>query len=522
MAMMFFFFLLFSVFLFLFQLQAVVLAAGFLGVGGAPQPRPRDSDECAVTRCGDDGPDIRFPFWLKDHQPNHCGYPGFQLSCSPTKDTLLDLPFFGTAKPICRRCEEIGKYCRLRRRNNSSSRKHDETECSHNNITDTPSLGKQATGETKSPSPVLKGVIPSGLFLLLVVMVTVYLVHRSNKSKKEDQMKIERFLEDYRALKPTRYTYAEIKKITDNFKEKLGQGGYGTVYKGKFSNDVHIAAKILNDVKGNGDDFINEVGTIGRIHHINVVRLVGYCADGFKRALVYEYLPNDSLEKFISSNQEKCSLGWERLQGIALGIAKGIEYLHQGCDQRILHFDIKPHNILLDHNFNPKISDFGLAKLCSKEQSAVSMTAARGTVGYIAPEVFSRNFGNVSYKSDVYSFGMLLLEMVGGRKNTYVTTQNTSEVYFPEWIYDRLNHEQGIVVEEDGDAKIVKKITIVGLWCIQWYPGDRPSMTVVVQMLEGDEDTLVMPPNPFTTTNPRTAAGEKSFDSKLEVISESE
>ncbi|KAI8008654.1 Rust resistance kinase Lr10 [Camellia lanceoleosa] len=478
MAMMFFFFLLFSVFLLLlFQLQAVVLAAGFLGVGGAPQPQPQDSDECAVTRCGDDGPDIRFPFWLKDHQPNHCGYPGFQLSCSPAKNTLLELPFFGTAKvslinyrdqslyindpsdcfleqlllnpnhnlsaspfkfsplygsqfslfscpsstnqtyplewydtgyaynsyspfpitnnclnssqgqvvyavpddfsilqsllscrklytitsihsplygspdfytndlrlswskPICGSCEEIGKYCRLRRRNNSSSRKHDETECS---------LGKQATGETKSQ--VLKGVIPSGLFLLLVVMVTVYLVHRSNKLKKEDQMKIERFLEDYRALKPTRYTYAEIKKITDNFKEKLGQGGYGTVYKGKFSNDVHIAAKILNDVKGNGDDFINEVGTIGRIHHVNVVRLVGYCAAGFKRALVYEYLPNDSLEKFISSNQEKCSLAWERLQGITLGIAKGIEYLHQGCDQRILHFDIKPHNILLDHN----------------------------------------------------------------------------------------------------------------------------------------------------------------------------
>ncbi|KAL7185223.1 hypothetical protein ACSBR2_027201 [Camellia fascicularis] len=412
--------------------------------------------------------------------------------------TSIDSPLYGStnvlrlswSKPICGSCEEIGKYCRLRRRNNSSSRKHDETECSYS-IHNPPSTITDIypTGKTKSPSPVLKGVIPSGLFLLLVVMVTVDIVHRSNKSKKEDQMKIERFLEDYRALKPTRYTYAEIKKITDNFKEKLGQGGYGTVYKGKFSNDVHIAAKILNDVKGNGDDFINEVGTIGRIHHINV---------------------------------EKCSLGWERLQGIALGIAKGIEYLHQGCDQRILHFDIKTHNILLDHNFNPKISDFGLAKLCSKEKSAVSMIAARGTVGYIAPEVFSRNFGNVSYKSDVDSFGMLLLEMVEGRKNTHVTTQNTSEVYFLEWIYDRLNHEQGIVVEEDGDAKIVKKITIVRLWCIQWYPGDRPSMKVVVQMLEGDGDTLAMPPNPFTTTNPRTATGGKSFDSKLEVISESE
>ena len=118
--------------------------------------------------------------------------------------------------------------------------------------------------------------------------------------------------------------------------------------------------------KGNGDEFINEVGTIGRIHHVNVVRLVGFCADGFRRARVYEFLSNDSLEKFISSIDFNRFLGWEKLQDIALGIAKGIEYLHQGCDQRILHFDIKPHNILLDQNFNPKISDFGLAKLCAR------------------------------------------------------------------------------------------------------------------------------------------------------------
>ncbi|RVX01851.1 Rust resistance kinase Lr10 [Vitis vinifera] len=171
------------------------------------------------------------------------------------------------------------------------------------------------------------------------------------------------------------------------------------------------------------------------------------------------------------------SLGWEKLQDIAIGIAKGIEYLHQGCDQRILHFDIKPHNILLDENFNPKISDFGLAKLCSKDQSAVSMTVARGTMGYIAPEVLSRNFGNASYKSDVYSFGMLLLEMVGGRKNIDVTME-TNQVYFPEWVYNQLDQGEDvhIRIEEEGDIKIAKKLTIVGLWCIQWYPIDRPSM----------------------------------------------
>ncbi|GMP24794.1 hypothetical protein CsSME_00001943 [Camellia sinensis var. sinensis] len=351
------------------------------------------------------------------------------------------------------------------------------------------------------------------MFLLVVVIIGMYCVLRLIITKREGQAKIERFLDDYKALKPARYSYADIKNITNKFKDKIGQGGYGTVYKGKLSNDVHVAVKILDNVKGNGDEFINEVGTIGTIHHINVV------------PLVYELLPNHSLEKFISSKREKNSLGWEKLHDIALGIAKGIDYLHQGCNQRILHFDIKPHNILLDHNFNPKIFDFGLAKLCSKEQSVVSMTAARGTVGYIAPEVFSRNFGKVSCKSDVYSFGMLLLEMVGVRNNN--VTQNTSEVYFPEWIYNRLENGEDLEVQidEDGDAQIIKTLTIVGLWCIHWYLVDRPSMKVVVQMLEGDGGSLTMPSNPFASANPMTTMGQMSgrpLNSELEDISKSE
>ena len=160
------------------------------------------------------------------------------------------------------------------------------------------------------------------------------------------------------------------------------------MYKGKLSSDVLVAVKILNNSKENGEEFINEVGTMGRIHHVNIVHLVGFCVDGVKRALIYEFLPNESLEKYIFSKSVKyCSLRWEKLQNIVLGIAKGIEYLHQGCDKRILHFDIKLHNILLDQKLNPKISNFALAKLCSKEQSVVSMTTARGTMGYIAPKV---------------------------------------------------------------------------------------------------------------------------------------
>lgn len=158
-----------------------------------------------------------------------------------------------------------------------------------------------------------------------------------------------------------------------------------------------------------------------------MVRLVGFCANGFRRALVYEFLLNDSLDKFISSTAAKNLFhNWDKLQDIAFGVTKGIEYLHQGYsihqgyDQQIFHFDIKPHNVLLDENFNPKISDFGLAKLCSKDQSAVSMTTARGTIGYIAPEVFSRNFRNVSAKADVYSFGILLLEIIVHLKNKLI------------------------------------------------------------------------------------------------------
>ncbi|KAI8551182.1 hypothetical protein RHMOL_Rhmol06G0165200 [Rhododendron molle] len=305
--------------------------------------------------------------------------------------------------PYCWKCEVIGKYCRLSSSNNS--KKH-ETECFD--------IPKPPRGRGETKSPLVTGLIPASLFLLVVLVIAIYFAHRSNNLKKVDQVKVERFLENYIALKPTRYTYSEIKKITHNLKDKLGQGGYGTVYKGELSNDVPIAAKILNNFTGKVDDFINEVGTI------------------------------DS---------------WEKLQDIALGIAEGIDYLHQGCDQRILHFYIKPHNILLDKNFIPKILDFGLAKLCSKEQSIVSMTAARGTVGYIAPKVFSRNFGNVSHKSDVYSFGMLL-EMAGGRKKNIdvCTKENNDEVYIPKWIYNRLNREEvkNNEVEQGGMPRLLR------------------------------------------------------------------
>ncbi|XWS34988.1 hypothetical protein CRYUN_Cryun21dG0085400 [Craigia yunnanensis] len=149
---------------------------------------------------------------------------------------------------------------------------------------------------------------------------------------------------------------------------------------------------------------MNEVASISRTSHVNIVTLLGFSFEGHRRALIYEFVPNGSLEKFIFQEKADRPLKWETLYQIAVGIARGLEYLHRGCNTRILHFDIKPHNILLDDKFCPKISDFGLAKLCPKKESAISMTGARGTFGYIAPKVYSRNFGRVSHKSDLVDY----------------------------------------------------------------------------------------------------------------------
>ncbi|CAJ2674654.1 unnamed protein product [Trifolium pratense] len=390
-------------------------------------------------------------------------------------------------------------------------------------------LPKKSKKNDKSIILVTTGAIV-GSSMLVVLIGVFFRVYFYFRTKGEDQTRLENFLKDYEASKPTRFSYADIKRITNQFKEKLGEGAHGAVYKGKLSSQIHVAVKMLNNTEGDGREFINEVGTMGKIHHVNVVRLLGFCADGFHRALVYDFFPNGSLQNFISSpNNKDDFLGWDLLQQIALGIAIGIEYLHQGCDYRILHFDINPHNVLLDENLIPKISDFGLAKLCSKNQNTVSMTAARGTLGYIAPEVFSRNFGNVSYKSDIYSYGMLLLEMVGGRKNTKtITGEENFPVLYPDWIHGLLEGKDiHIPIDEDGDFRIAKKLAIVGLWCIQWHSVHRPNMKNVVQMLQGEVEKLKVPTNPFnasaSSTNRTTNTATGGFlNTELDVIQELE
>ncbi|XP_020265621.1 LEAF RUST 10 DISEASE-RESISTANCE LOCUS RECEPTOR-LIKE PROTEIN KINASE-like 2.5 [Asparagus officinalis] len=344
-------------------------------------------------------------------------------------------------------------------------------------------------------------LIGSLLFILLFRRQKISYGLLSWKKKAKHAQTIEAFLKKYHSLATKRYAYSDIKKITKSFSEKLGQGGYGSVYKGKLFDGNLVAVKVLDETKSNGEDFINEVAAIGNTSHINIVTLRGFCVDGSKRALIYDFMPNGSLEKYICSMKKpmgEASIGWEKLYEIVVGIARGLEYLHRGCNNRIVHFDIKPHNILLDKDFCPKIADFGMSKLCPPQQSIVSMYGARGTIGYIAPEVFSRSFGVVSSKSDVYSYGMMILHIFEGKNSTNTRFESNSEAYFPQSIYQHIDNadylkEIGVTNETE---EIARKMLIVGFWCIQTMPGDRPSMTRVVDMLEGDTDELSIPQKP--------------------------
>ncbi|KAE8725515.1 PR5-like receptor kinase [Hibiscus syriacus] len=269
--------------------------------------------------------------------------------------------------------------------------------------------------------------------------------------------------------------------MTEGFKVKLGQGGFGSVFKGKLRSGRLVAVKVLSKSKTNGEDFISEVATIGRIHH-------GFCVERSRQALVsYNFMANGSLDKIIFS-KETCTLSWPNLLEIALGVAQGIEYLHKGCQMQILHFDIKPRNILLDENFVPKVSDFGLAKLYPVDDSNISLTVARGTLGYIAPELFYKNIGIISYKTDVYSFGMLLMEMVGRRKNLNASVEHSSQIYFPSWIYDLFDRGESMEFEDvtEADEKIARKLIMVAFWCIQMNPTNHPSMSKTLEMLENE------------------------------------
>ncbi|KAJ1284897.1 hypothetical protein BS78_03G240300 [Paspalum vaginatum] len=373
-------------------------------------------------------------------------------------------------------------------------------------VSPTGSVDATSAGRRESKAVII--VSTSGGLGVCIILLVLFLWYKKCfgmmpwKRGSKDAPRIESFLQKQGASHPKRYTYQEVRRMTKSFAHNLGQGGYGAVYRGNLADGLEIAVKMLKDTEGDGEDFMNEVASISRTSHVNIVSLLGFCLQGSKRALIYEYMPNGSLDEYTfasNSAEGDNTLSWDKLFDIVIGIARGLEYLHNGCNTHIVHFDIKPQNILLDKNFCPKISDFGLAKLCRQKESKISIAGARGTIGYIAPEVFSRNYGAVSIKSDVYSYGMVILEMVGARKQIDVST-NSSSKYFPQWLYDNMDQFCGLTNTCEinfSTMELVRKMTTIGLWCIQFVPDDRPSMIKVLEMLVSTTMDLRLPPKAF-------------------------
>ncbi|OEL30166.1 G-type lectin S-receptor-like serine/threonine-protein kinase [Dichanthelium oligosanthes] len=298
------------------------------------------------------------------------------------------------------------------------------------------------------------------------------------------------------------YSYRQIKKATSNFSDKLGEGGFGSVFRGTMPGpgSTVVAVKSLKG-RGHADkQFRAEVQTVGVVKHTNLVRLLGFCVKGDMRLLVYEYMPNGSLDSHLFSERSSL-LNWDLRYQIALGIAKGLAYLHEECEDCIIHCDIKPENILLDEEFCAKIADFGMAKLLGREFNS-ALTTIRGTMGYLAPEWI---YGQpITKKTDVYSFGIVLLEIISGRR-TIKRLKFGSHRYFPLYAAAQVNEGDVLCLLDsrlEGNAN-VKELEItcrVACWCIQDEENNRPSMGQVVHMLEGVVNTEI-PPIPSSFQN---------------------
>ncbi|PKA52274.1 G-type lectin S-receptor-like serine/threonine-protein kinase [Apostasia shenzhenica] len=295
---------------------------------------------------------------------------------------------------------------------------------------------------------------------------------------------------------PTRLTYADLSAATDNFRTQIGSGGFGEVFRGELPDKTSVAVKRfgagVNGIHGKRE-FLTEIAVIGNIHHVNLVRLRGFCSES-RRLLVYEYMNRGSLDRSLFFPGGPV-LEWQERMEIAVGTARGLAYLHSGCEHKIVHCDVKPENILLHEGGGIKISDFGLAKLIAPEQSAL-FTTMRGTRGYLAPEWLTNS--SISDKTDVYSYGMVLLEIVRGRKNQPAVSRAGGSscsgggdvVYFPLAALEM--HERGRYLEL-ADPRLEGRVTEeelrravkVALCCLHEDPALRPAMAAVVAMLEG-------------------------------------
>ncbi|XP_043688329.1 G-type lectin S-receptor-like serine/threonine-protein kinase At2g19130 [Telopea speciosissima] len=348
-------------------------------------------------------------------------------------------------------------------------------------------------GKKKRPiTGVIVGVISGVVVLLLLGSVLVLFWRRRRRNVFGPSNQIQDSL--------VQFSYRDLQIATKNFSEQVGRGGFGCVFKGTLPGLTLVAVKKLEGFSQGEKQFRSEVSTIGMIQHINLVRLRGFCCQGTKRLLVYDFMPKGSLDSHLFHDKKDFEIiDWKTRYQIALGTARGLTYLHEKCRDCIIHCDIKPENILLDAEFCPMVADFGMAKLVGREFSRV-LTSMRGTFGYLAPEWISGVA--ITAKADVYSYGMMLFELISGRRNS--NQRGDLKVrYFPTWAAKKISENREVIslldyrLEGNVDHAELTRACRVACWCIQDDEVHRPSMGLVVQMLEGVMD-VNPPPLPRT------------------------
>ncbi|KAJ3691453.1 hypothetical protein LUZ61_020617 [Rhynchospora tenuis] len=368
----------------------------------------------------------------------------------------------------------------------------------------------------KSPEKVGLGAILGsafgGLLLLLFIIGIVWVLLRRGEEEEEQD-----YIDELPGL-PTRFSLQELEVATENFSKTLGEGGFGTVFEG-ILGDEKVAVKRLEGVERAKKEFLAEVQIIGGIHHINLVNLTGFCAEKSKRLLVYEYMYNGSLDKWIYGRDGRSCLNWRTKYKIITDIAKGLCYLHEGCKRRILHLDIKPQNILLDDNFNAKVADFGLCKLMDRDKSKLE-TRMRGTPGYIAPEWLT---AMITEKVDVYSFGVVVMEILCGRRNLdYSQTEENRHLIALLEVKFKSNELCDLIDKSVEDFEVYKEeimhVMELAMWCLQSDCTRRPSMSAVVQVLEGVMEVETSLDYNFVSSSPMITTADIDVDQSVPLV----
>lgn len=334
--------------------------------------------------------------------------------------------------------------------------------------------------------------IGSAIFILIIIVSVLWWKRRRNQQVFFD-VNVEQYEPEVRMGHLKRYTFKELRIATNHFSPKniLGKGGFGVVYKARLSDGSVVAVKRLNDNNAASGDiqFQTEVETISLAVHRNLLRLWGFCTSDNERLLVYPYMPNGSVASRLRDNSHgKPVLDWSRRKMIALGTARGLVYLHEQCDPKIIHRDVKAANILLDEDLEAVVGDFGLAKLLDHHDSHVT-TAVRGTVGHIAPEYLST--GQSSEKTDVFGYGILLLELITGQMAVDFGRASNQKGVLLDYVKNVLQEGKlHLIVDKDlkgaFDKKELEEMVKVALICTQFNHSERPLMSEVLRMLEGD------------------------------------